>query len=269
MSNLQKILGAIDNDRVRDQLIAAAADGVCVPKLLADARVAVGASESLQACSASSIVQSLAQAAQAGLRVNVGGEAYLVPFRGRCTLIAGWRGLLKLANRSPKVVAIDVQAVYAGELFDVIITADGPVWTHRPDPFGRTADRPVVGVYAYCRLVGGGVLFDAMSVDEVDAIRTRAASAKGSSPWDTDWVQMALKTVLRRLLKRVPTDDEGARRIEAALAGDVVIDGIADVPKRRQSANVARLASERLERLEPVTGDHDAVTVEARNDDRA
>lgn len=263
MSNLPKILSMIDNDAVRAQLVAAAADGVDVPKLLADARVAVGASSALQECSASSIVQSLAQAAQAGLRVNVGGEAYLVPFKGRCTLIAGWRGLLKLANRSPKVVAIDVQAVYAGEPFDVTVTADGPVWVHRPDPFNRTADRPVIGVYAYCRLVGGGVLFEAMSVDEVDSIRARAASSKGSSPWDTDWVQMALKTVLRRLLKRVPTDDEGARRIEAALEGDVVIDGIAETPRRRPSVNAARLASERAERIDPMVTSDDAAPVAA------
>src|SRR5690348_17232438 len=56
--------------------------------------------EWLRRCTPESVYGSLILAAQIGLEPGgIKGEAYLVPFKGKCTLIPGWRGLVKLALR--------------------------------------------------------------------------------------------------------------------------------------------------------------------------
>src|SRR5262249_54882649 len=59
------------------------------------------------ACPRQSFALAVMEAAQLGLELDsVSGMAYLVPFKGVVTLIPGYRGLIQLAYRHPKVVEI-------------------------------------------------------------------------------------------------------------------------------------------------------------------
>lgn len=182
-----------------------------------------------------SFLGALMTCAQLGLEPGPLGHAYLVPFkdhvrncrdRRNCgcrvdvTFIAGYRGLVELARRSGQVQSVQARAVYPGDHFDYAFGLE-PRLEHKPA--GKLGE--VTHVYAVVRYKDGGVDFDVMTRQEVDAIRTRS-KASDRGPWVTDYPEMAKKTVLRRLLKTAPMsveyqqalaqDEQTRTRIEAA-----------------------------------------------------
>src|SRR5262249_34856302 len=81
---------------------------------------------------------------------------------------------------------------------------------HKPD-FAKPGK--AIGAYAVCLFKDGEVDFEFMSVQQIEGIRERS-KAKDSGPWKTDWSEMARKTVIRRLAKRLPVDSDIARVVE-------------------------------------------------------
>lgn len=84
----------------------------------------------LMECDPQSIMASIMLASQLGLEPGVMGQCYLVPYKGTCTLIPGWQGLLDLVNRAGKATAW-TGAVYQGDEFEWQL-GDNPKLTHRP-----------------------------------------------------------------------------------------------------------------------------------------
>lgn len=136
------------------------------------------------------------------------GQAYLVPRKGRVCFQLGYRGLMELARRSGGVVLMASELVYPGDRFEVSLGTDRRL-VHIPDPWGtgRTYES-LLGAYATATLAGGAVDFEVMPKVEIE--RRRAVSMSTSGPW-RDWPEeMARKTVLRSLLKRLPLSVEAA-----------------------------------------------------------
>jgi recombination protein RecT len=87
---------------------------------------------------------------------------------------------------------------------------------HKPDweNAGRTSPENLRFVYAVAKLKDGGRQFAVMSRAEVEVIRNRSFAKnktdieKYDGPWKTDFEQMALKTVVRRLFKFLPVSVE-------------------------------------------------------------
>jgi len=84
----------------------------------------------LMDCDPQSILASIMLASQLGLEPGVMGQCFLVPYKGICTLIPGWQGLLDLVNRAGKATAW-TGAVYQGDDFEWQL-GDTPKLTHRP-----------------------------------------------------------------------------------------------------------------------------------------
>ena len=177
----------------------------------------------LAECTPASFLGALMTCAQLGLEPGPLGHAYLVPYGQEVTFIAGYRGLVDLARRSGLVSSVQARVVRDGDDFDYAFGLE-PRLEHTPR---ADADKPVTHVYAVIKLKDGGVDFDVMTKTEVDAIRKRS-KASGSGPWQTDYAEMAKKTVLRRLLKTAPMSVE----YQQAVANDeqtrtsVSLDGI-------------------------------------------
>jgi recombination protein RecT len=74
-------------------------------------------------------------------------------------------------------------------------------------------------VYAVAKLSGGGVQFEVMSKAQVDSIRRRSKSGN-SGPWVSDYVEMARKTVVRRLFKYLPVSVELVKALEIQAAAE-------------------------------------------------
>ena len=169
-------------------------------------------------CSQESVLRSVMEACQLGLVPNATqGLAYLVPYKQTCQLIPGWKGLIKLALQSGKVSKIWARVVRERDEFGY---EEGlyPTLTHKPC-LDEDAG-PIVGAYAVAKMVGEDEpQFEFMSKSRIDGIRSRSAAGR-SGPWVSDYEEMAKKTVIRNLIKRLPTDsDRGQIAAEKAEGG--------------------------------------------------
>lgn len=113
-------------------------------------------------------------------------------------------GILKKCRNSGELSSIEAHTVHANDKFAYRIGVDEqPV--HEPDWFGDRGG--VVGVYAVARLKDGSRVSEIMSRTEVETVRA-VSRAKDSGPWTQWWGEMARKTVLRRLSKRLPISSD-------------------------------------------------------------
>lgn len=167
-------------------------------------------SEWLQKCQPETVYASLVTAAQLGLEPSgVRGEAYLVPFKGKCTLVPGWRGLIKLALRSKAVKSFYSHVVYEGDDFVVRLGTDPAI--HHVPLLNGPEGREVIAAYAVAVMENGTIDPEVMDRHELDKIRTFAASSRGGKdgPAYTQWAdQMYRKAPIRRLAKRLPLGDD-------------------------------------------------------------
>jgi recombination protein RecT len=176
-----------------------------------------------------SFMGAMLKASALGLEVGNGlGHAYLLPFDKKAKqggqwvtvatetqLIIGYRGMIELARRSGQIESLYAVEVYHGETFEVSMGLEQNI-IHKRDFTGSVDMRPenVIAVYAVAKLKGGMVQFDVMTRVQVEAIRSRS-KAKDSGPWVSDWVEMAKKTVLRRLFKMLPVSVEVQTKTES------------------------------------------------------
>lgn len=172
----------------------------------------------LMKCDPASLFGAVIQCSQLGLEPGGAlGHAYLIPFENNkkgiteVQFIIGYRGMIDLARRSGQIVSLESHAVYEGDAFECSFGLDSTL-KHTPDwqnP-NRTKDDKLQFVYAVAKLKDGGTQFEVMSRAEVDAIRARSR-AGSFGPWKTDYMAMALKTVIRRLFKYLPVSVEMQR----------------------------------------------------------
>lgn len=130
-----------------------------------------------------------------------------MPRDGKICLDISYMGLMDLAIDSGSIRWGQAELVYANDTFGLNGIDQQP--THIRNPFAK--DRgDVVGVYVVVKTADGDYLTDAMSVDEINAIRDRSSAWKAwiskqkSCPWLTDWGEMAKKTVVKRAYKYWP-----------------------------------------------------------------
>lgn len=181
-------------------------------------------SEWLRRCTPESIYSALILSAQLGLEPSgVRGEAYLVPYKGKCTLIPGWRGLVKLALRSKAVKSLYSHVVYEQDEFRVWLGSE-PRVEHRPCVDGDPG--PIRCAYAVAVMENGAIDVEVMPLSELEKIRDMASKGRGGKdgPAYIDWAdQMYRKAPLRRLCKRLPLGDDfflASKADELAEAGE-------------------------------------------------
>lgn len=146
------------------------------------------------------------------------GEAYLIMgWNGKTRqkepqVRIGYKGLIKLAKQSGEILNIYAREVHEKDEVECV-QGDENRLIHKPLLF--TDRGPVVGYYAVVKYRNGEIDFEPMSIPQIHAIRDRSdgwkAFAEGkikSTPWSTDEGEMAKKTVLRRLQKRLSQSPE-------------------------------------------------------------
>lgn len=173
----------------------------------------------LMECTMPSFYGAIMQCAQLGLKPNVNGEAYLIPFKNNkkggvyeCQFIVGYKGLMILARRSGEVANIDAQTVYANDEFDLAYGFD-PTLVHKPYLKGDRGEP--VGFYATVLLKDGGKSAHYMTVADAQRYGKRYSKSYNNSPWATDFEAMAKKSCLRQVLKYAPMSTDVDKAIEA------------------------------------------------------
>lgn len=211
--------------------------------------LAVANSAKLQECSTESIYISAMRAATLRLSVDPStGQAYLVPFKGKATLIVGYKGFYDMAVRTGKYRFINVAEIFEGEeiVFDRISGAASLGG-------GRSGDK-AIGWVASFEMRDGFSKTICMSVEEIHAHAKKYSKNYGydDSVWKTNPTAMERKTVLRILLHRYgymdPADISTLESIEAepeAIDVEAVMSETAEVAKKDEEQIMAELGYEK------------------------
>lgn len=195
-------------------------------RLLKVAQIAATTTPALAKCDVASLVGAIGQCAQMGLEPNtVLGHCYLVPFNTRrkdkdghekwvnsVQVIIGYKGLIDLARRSGQIISIAAHEVCENDHFELVYGLDEKL-AHTP-AMGERGE--VIGFYAVAKLKDGGHAFEFMTRYQVEQIRDGSQGwqqsvkfkKQASSPWQTHFVEMGRKTVVRRLAKFLPLSIE-------------------------------------------------------------
>lgn len=152
------------------------------------------------------------------------GEAVLVKDgTGEVQVRVMYRGLLKLARQSGEVAAAYAHEVCQNDKVTVSL-GTGKALIHEPSIIDRG---DVIAYYACVKYRDGEVDFEIMTVPEINKIRDKSDGWKAfraqrikDTPWNSSFEEMAKKTVLRRLLKRVPASPDLAEAMRLEEAGD-------------------------------------------------
>jgi recombination protein RecT len=177
---------------------------------------AVQGDQDLLRADARLVLTACLRAAQDGLMPDKR-EGVILLFKGKPAWMPMVAGLMKLARNSGELASLQAQVVYRGEPFRVLL---GDVDRIEHERVLEAVDRgePPVAAYAVAVLRDGSRVHEAMTWKQV--MKVKAASASGEKgPWGSWPDEMARKTVLRRLLKRLPlsTDRDGDRRFAQAV----------------------------------------------------
>lgn len=156
------------------------------------------------------------RAAQDGLMPDKR-EGVILMFKGQPAWMPMVAGLMKLARNSGEIASMQAQVVYRGEPFRVVLGDEDRI-VHERVLEAVDAGQPPIAVYAIATLRDGTRIHEAMTWKQV--MKVKGASASGDKgPWGAWPDEMARKTALRRLLKRLPlsTDRDGDRRLVQAV----------------------------------------------------
>lgn len=180
------------------------------------ANSALSNNATLQSCTPQSFLSALMTSAQLGLEVNTAlGQAYIIPYyngkKGKyeCQFQIGYKGLIDLAYRSGMVKTIQAHTVYENDVFDYELGLE-PMIKHKPAVSNRGN---AIYYYAVIKLKDGGDCFAVASKEDIIAHKAQFSKTRTTSPWDTNFDEMAKKTVLKKALKYAPMKADFARQI--------------------------------------------------------
>ncbi len=160
-----------------------------------------------------SLLAACSKAAADGLILDGREAALVVDYNGDVQYRPMMRGLLKLAYNSGEIKGIVVEIARKGDIFSHSPTNLSQPIHHEINHEGVRGEAHTV--YALAELKDGGIVHEVMSVADVNRIRDRSDAYKAfiakkikSTPWSTDWSEMARKTVFRRLSKYLPSSSD-------------------------------------------------------------
>jgi recombination protein RecT len=206
-------------------------------------------------CDAISLIGGMMQAAQLKLEFTLG-FAYLIPYwsaKRNCyeaQFQIGYQGYMDLFYRHPLASELYAEIVYQNDRLRVTKGTDRSI-THEP-----CTDRdpgPAIGYYAVARLKTGAMNFIYLSKVEMELYRDRYAKKDKfgrQGVWDSEFDGMALKTVVKRVLKLMP------KSVELAAAMDVD-EGVKRPVSLAEAANIDQVPT-----IYPIEAAEEAVRAE-------
>lgn len=280
-------------DILKPQLEMVLPKHVSADKFMRVVMTAIAQSPDLRAADRQSLLTACVKCATDGL-VPDGREAALVIFNskvkakeigpnGREITVERWvkkvqympmvRGIQKLVRNSGELLSLGTNVVHEQDVFRYWIDDAGEHLTFEPNMKVADRGKPLCA-YAIAKTKDGGVYVEVMSLGQIEQVRS-VSKAKDDGPWTAWWGEMARKTVVRRLSKRLPMstdleqviqrDDElyelnnqrratgaaSGRDAAKALLGLPVIPDATDAPEGVD----APTGGARLEQIDPETGE--------------
>lgn len=209
-------------DKYKGQIANALPKHISPDRMVRLTMTAFSQSRSLQDCDLHSIFGSVIVAAQLGLEIGVGGQGYLVPYKGKATFVPGWRGLVDLVSRAGRAT-VWTGAAYRGDEFEWAL-GDRPFVKHRPSGEGDSW-RDITHVYAVGRVNGSEhPVIEVWTMDRVIRHLNKFNKVGGKHyalKDDGQNMEMyARKVVLLQVLKYMPQSIEVQKAMDVANAVD-------------------------------------------------
>lgn len=148
------------------------------------------------------------EAAPVIYNVNVAPKGQPAQWKQKVQYMPMLEGLKKKIYSTGLTETIEARVVYQNELKDFIYSIDeqGTNFNHTPMVFGEPGE--AVGAYAKTVIKETGELvIEFIRVEEIAKIR-EASKSKDSGPWASWWTEMAKKSAIRRLVKRLPQAEQ-------------------------------------------------------------
>ena len=164
-------------------------------------------------CDARTVVRTLLKGAYLGLDF-FNRECYAIPYGNNVNFQTDYRGEIKLCKRysSNPIKDIYAKVVREGDEFTENIENGNQTVSFNPKPFN---DGKIIGAFAVCLYKDGGMIYDTMSVAEIEHTRNTFSKAANSKAWKESYGEMAKKTVLRRLCKLIDLNFDTAEAMQA------------------------------------------------------
>lgn len=176
---------------------------------------AVKKTPDLLKCTPQSLFGSIMYFAEVGLPFNTPeGFGYILPYKNKgiheATPIIGYKGLVEMAYRNPKVKSIRIQSVYEKDDFNYQYGTDEYIF-HKPYIGERGK---LIAVYAIAKIDGIDPLFVVVHKPELEKIQKLSKSGESQfSPYNngTDVFNiMQSKVAIKLLFKTLPKTDNEA-----------------------------------------------------------
>ena len=170
----------------------------------------------LNQCTPISFLTALMNAAQLGLEPNTPlGQAYLIPYKNKgnyeCQFQLGYKGLIDLAYRSGEIQTVQAHSVYENDLFEYQYGLEAKL-VHKPEDGDRGQ---LISFYAVWKNKTGGYGFAVMTKNDMDLYAKKYSKSfdSNSSPWKSNYEEMAKKTVIKQALKYAPIKTDFQRAL--------------------------------------------------------
>ena len=163
-----------------------------------DVLVSLVKSPSIRGCEQNSILIAALNVAKLGLIPDPQiGHVYLVPFKGKATVIIGYKGFIELARRAGGIMEA-CELVYEGDEFEFGVHDGKRIFNWKPHWIVKKEKGNLLGGFTIL-LYNGERICRFIPKRIIDERRSRSASVRSGkqSPWDTDGEAMELKTIIR------------------------------------------------------------------------
>jgi len=250
--------------KMQPEFAAALPPQIPVEKFIRTTLTAVQMNPDLLQADRRSLLGACMKAAQDGLLLD-GREAAPVIFNTKDGKKVQYMpmvgGILKKIRNSGELASISAQVVYDKDDFKYEL-GDNESITHKP--FLGEDRGNQIAVYAVAKTKDGAIYREVMSVADVEKVRASSKAGK-FGPWVEWWDEMAKKTVIRRMAKRLPSSAD----VDQVFESDNEASGFVQVERKEpinitpapeeQKAPMARLkrsiADRASEVIEPSTGE--------------
>ncbi|MEC5289441.1 MULTISPECIES: recombinase RecT [unclassified Aurantimonas] len=192
-----------DVQAMEPQFVAALPPQIPVERFMRVVMTAVNSDPALLSADKHSLFEAAVKAAQDGLLPDKRDGAFVI-FSGKVQWMPMVGGILKKVRNSGELKSIAAHVVYSGDTFTYELGDEERI-EHRPNLFGDRGEP--IAVYAVAHTKDGGIYREIMSTKDVEKVRA-VSKARNGGPWKEWWDEMARKTVIRRLAKRLPMSSD-------------------------------------------------------------
>lgn len=211
VSKVEQVCTTITQPRFKENLKQALPPNVSLDRFIRTALTGIQQNPAVCDADRQSLFLAIQRCAADGLMPD-GREAALAIYGGKVNYMPMVLGIIKrLATAG---ITIDAQVVRENDEFEQEFGDDAKI-VHRAPKLG-TPRGALLGVYAIAKLPNGMVMREVMDKEQIDQVR-KASRSSGAGPWKDWYDEMARKTVIRRLAKRLPI-------LDASIADTVAAD---------------------------------------------